>query len=60
MSAQVNNEVRNAYGKIIGFRCFVCSKVAPSMWGDTCNECRENERRHEELVAALSARGTEK
>lgn len=36
-----------------GFRCYECGNVFPAMWGDTCNACREKERRHQELVAAL-------
>lgn len=49
----MNNEVRDGRGRLIGFRCWTCQKVAPSMWGETCNECREVERRHQELIAAI-------
>lgn len=52
-----NNEVRGPYGKVIGFRCDTCGNVVEKMWGNTCNACRENERRHEELLAALRGAG---
>jgi hypothetical protein len=50
----VNNEVRNARGEVIGFRCFVCDKVKTQMWGEICNECRERQEQHDELVKAIS------
>lgn len=48
-----NNTVRDAYGEIAGFRCWECGHIFQSMWGDTCNGCREKERRHRELVEAV-------
>jgi hypothetical protein len=45
-----NNTVRDAYGEIEGFRCWECGNVFQYMWGDTCNGCREKERRHRELL----------
>ena len=36
-----------------GFRCDTCMKIYPSMFGDTCNSCKEIERRHQEIVAAI-------
>lgn len=44
-------------GDPIGYRCDDCGKVVSSMWGYTCNECREKERRHKELIAAIRASG---
>jgi DNA-directed RNA polymerase subunit N (RpoN/RPB10) len=52
----MNNEVRDGRGQLVGFRCFECSKVVPSMWDETCNECRAKERRHQELVKALQSK----
>jgi len=51
----VNNSVLNAYGHVVGYRCFECGGVFQSMWGETCNGCREKERRHQDLIAALKA-----
>ena len=39
--------------KTIGFRCYECGRIVQSMWGDTCNRCREEERRHRELIKAI-------
>lgn len=49
----MSNEVRDWRGRIIGYRCWECGNVELSMWGDTCNACREKERRHQELIAAI-------
>lgn len=49
----MNNAVRDWQGRTIGFRCWTCQKIAPSMWGETCNQCREDERRHQEMLAAI-------
>ncbi len=56
MSDNFNNDVRDARGNVVGFQCFECRKVVDIMWGTTCNECREKERRHREIVAALQPR----
>jgi len=48
--------VYDARDKIIGYRCSECGKVVQAMWGDTCNECREKERRHKELLHAIQER----
>ncbi len=45
--------VYDSRDQIIGYRCSECSKVVQAMWGDTCNECRERERRHKEVIRAL-------
>lgn len=37
---------------LIGFRCKECNGVFDNMWGETCNGCREKERRHQELLNA--------
>ena len=37
-----------------GFRCYECGKVYNSMWGDTCNKCRAEERRHQEVLASMA------
>lgn len=50
-----DNTVYSSRGGIIGFRCYECGLVKDRMWGDTCNECREKERRHKELIAAIEA-----
>ena len=47
------NEIRDAYGRVVGFQCQKCFGVFPSMWGLVCNRCRDEERRHKELVAAI-------
>jgi len=44
-------------GDPIGYRCDVCRKVVDAMWDYVCNECRETERRHKELLAAVKAKG---
>lgn len=42
------------YGdKIVGFRCSSCGGVFGSMWGETCNGCRNTERRHKEMIEAM-------
>jgi len=35
--------------------CFTCGKYYFSMFGDTCDNCRLEERRHKELVAAIKS-----
>lgn len=51
----MNNAVKDARGRVIGFRCWRCRGVFDSMWGVVCNCCREQERRHEEIVAAIKS-----
>jgi len=48
-----NNTVRDAWGEIVGFRCFECGNVYTHMWGNVCNACRETERRHRELLEVM-------
>lgn len=51
----MNNEVRNGWGRLVGFRCFECGGIFEKMWGEVCNGCRETERRHREMIAAMKA-----
>ena len=48
-----NNTVYNGRDEIVGFACAICGRVVSSMWGDTCNKCRDEERKHQELLEAL-------
>ena len=48
------NGVYDGDDNIIGFRCDCCDRVVPTMFGDWCNKCVEHERRHKEIVNALS------
>jgi len=48
-----NNAVQDGHGRTVGFRCYECGGVFQSMRGETCNGCREKERRHRELIEAL-------
>lgn len=54
----LNNEVRDSDGHVFGFRCLECGSIFSSMWSCICNGCREKERRHQELLAAIRARET--
>ena len=45
--------VRDWRGDVVGYRCRICGEVYGSMWGDICNKCREEERRHKELLGAI-------
>jgi len=46
----MNNSVRDYRGNIVGYECYTCGKVAQSMWGQTCNECRKKEEQSNSLV----------
>lgn len=46
----MNNTVYNSTGKVIGFRCTQCGEIFQSMWGCTCNGCREANRKHNEYI----------
>jgi hypothetical protein len=48
----MNNVIRNHNGVTMGYRCYTCRGVFDAMWGEACNECREAERRHQELLSA--------
>lgn len=39
--------------KCVGFRCFNCGGVYQSMWGSTCNKCRNENDKHEALIAEI-------
>lgn len=45
--------VYDSNDKTIGYRCSECGKVYSSMWGDVCDKCRAEERRHQELIKAI-------
>jgi hypothetical protein len=46
----MDNSVRNYRGDILGYECWTCGKVSQSMWGETCNECRNKEKQSNSLV----------
>ena len=46
----MDNSVRDYRGNIVGYECWTCGKVAQSMWGETCNECRNKEKQSNSLV----------
>ena len=45
----MNNSVTNYRGEIIGFRCWRCGDVFPSMWGEICNGCRHQDEENSKL-----------
>ena len=47
----INNKVAGG-----GFRCVECGGVFPFMFGDVCNKCRTEDKRHKELIDALRNR----
>ena len=47
--------VKDWRGRVTGYRCIDCGGIFPSMWGNVCNGCRDKERRHQELIAAIKA-----
>lgn len=47
--------VKDWRGRVAGYRCIDCNGVFSSMWGNVCNECRDKERRHQELIAAIKS-----
>lgn len=53
-----NNNVYDARGCLVGFRCFECGGLFDRMWGNTCNGCREKERRHQEMLEAARSAPT--
>lgn len=50
----MNNTVRDYRGRVVGFRCFSCGEIYPSMWGTTCNKCSEEEKRHSQLIDEIT------
>ncbi len=48
-----NNSVTDGWGKVIGYRCLQCGDVVQSMWGTTCNSCRKDNDKHEELIKEI-------
>jgi uncharacterized OB-fold protein len=49
----MNNSVKDAYGEVIGFRCWTCGNVFESMWGETCNRCRAKKDETQKLRAEI-------
>lgn len=45
--------IRDSNGRATGYVCFRCGRVVQSMWGNICNSCREEDRKHDELIQAL-------
>lgn len=38
---------------LYGFRCLTCGDVFQSMWGCTCNGCRQLQRNHNESIKEI-------
>lgn len=55
METNFDLSVKDWRGRAVGYRCIDCRGVFDAMWGNICNGCREQERRHQELVAAIKA-----
>lgn len=49
----INNSIRDGRGNVIGYKCFQCGDVVQSMWGTTCNKCRKENERHNELISEI-------
>ena len=49
----MNNSVTDRNGKVMGFRCGRCGEVYESMWGTVCNECRDKNEKHSELIKEI-------
>ena len=45
--------IRDSRGREIGYVCNRCGRTVSSMWGNICNICREDDRKHNELMKAL-------
>ena len=45
--------VQDGLGRVLGYRCNTCSGVFQTMWGNICNQCRDIERRHQEILKAI-------
>jgi len=46
----MDNSVRDYRGDIIGYKCWTCEKISQSMWGETCNECRNKKQQDNNLI----------
>lgn len=55
-----NNAVFDSNRNLVGYRCHECQEIKGTMWGEICNECRDKERRHKELISAIQSQGKEK
>lgn len=49
----MHNDVRDCYGRLIGFRCRQCGYVKDRMWGTTCNDCRASNEQNEKLIEEI-------
>ena len=47
---------RSAEGRPTLWKCFECGKPYTLGWGDYCNACIANMKRHQELLAAIQSR----
>ena len=56
METNFNTTVTDWRGKTLGYRCLQCGSIVQAMWGNLCNQCREDERRHQELIKAIRER----
>lgn len=45
--------LRDSNGRETGYVCGRCRRVVQAMWGNICNLCREEDRKHDELIRAL-------
>lgn len=48
-----DTSVKDWRGNVIGYHCLECGDIVQQMWGEVCNRCRDVERRHKELIAAI-------
>lgn len=51
----MNNDIRNGWGGLIGFKCHRCCGVFSYMWGTICNKCRNDEEKYQEILKAITA-----
>ena len=56
MEPNFQRPVRDWQGRIVAYLCFNCNEPQISMWGMYCNKCREEERRHKEILKAIKER----
>lgn len=49
----MNNEIRDWQNKLVGFKCINCGIIYESGWGNNCNKCRNEERKHKEILQAI-------
>jgi hypothetical protein len=44
---------RDKWGRELAWQCSECGKPFQLGWGSMCNACIKEERRHQELIAAI-------